>query len=286
MTLRNLLPVALVLTSCQKVPNLDKISDALQPYLPTVSFQDLDLRTIDWEHVEVDLKFNVENPNPLQVKIASFSYDLALEGTQVLEGTQTDGFTLPAEDKATLTVPLSLTFSNIKDLLGSTRGKDELGFVLAGKLGFDTPAGVAKIPYTAKGDFPVLRTPNISLKKVKVTDLSVLENNASINVVLDVKNKGAANISFTDFDYKFSLNGSQIASGAVASLGEAVTGDSVVKLPIDLKLTSAASALLSLFQGGGTSDAALSASFNVGTPFGTLPLSIDETGNVQIVQAD
>ena len=286
MTLRDLLPLALILTSCQKIPNLDKISDALQPYLPTVSFQDLDLRAIDWEHVEVDLKFNVENPNPLQVKIASFSYDLALEGVHVLEGTQKDGFTLPADDKATLTVPMSLTFSTIRDLLGGTRGKDELAFALTGKLGFDTPAGVAKIPYTASGDFPVLRTPNISLKKIKVTDLSLLQNNASINVVLDVKNKGAANISFTDFDYTFSLNGGQIASGAVASLGDAATGDSVVKLPIDLKLTSAASAQLSLFQTGGNSDAALSASFKVGTPFGTLPLSIDEKGNVQVVTAD
>jgi LEA14-like dessication related protein len=279
-------PLALLLASCPKSGTLDKVSEALEPYLPTVKFQDLSLRDIDWEHVEVDLQFRVDNPAPLQVKLASLSYALSLEGTSVLEGTMKDGLSLPAQDAATLTVPMSLQFDDIRSLLGSTRGKDELGFVLSGKMGFDTPVGVAKVPYTAKGDFPVLRTPKVALKKVKVTDLSLVQDQASLNVVLDVWNKGEASIGLSDFDYQFSLNGSKVASGTVASLGDAAAGESVVKLPIDVKLSGAAGALLSLLQKGGETDAKLAASFTVTTPFGELPLSVDESGDLQVVKAD
>ena len=277
-----LLPL-LALAGCPKLGDLGGVADALDPYMPKVSYSDLSLRDIDWEQAEVDLVFDVTNPNPLKVSLASLSYALELEGNSVLSGDKSDGLDLPAEGQTQLTVPLTLVFADIASLLSEVKGKDELGFELSGNMGFDTPVGVAKVPYDASGKFPVLRTPRFSFEGVRVGELAVLQNKASIEVDLGVENRGENTLSFADFDYTFSLKGTEVASGTVADLGDAAgNATSTLTLPIDLQLTSLGSSIVDLIKNKGSADAGLTATMDVTTPWGELPLEIDESGKVTV----
>lgn len=282
MRLRTILltvPLALGLVGC---PKLGDLGSALEPFMPKVTFNKVGLRDINWEQVDVNLVFNVENPNPLKVALATFSYDLDLAGTDLTSGTMKDGFTLPAEGKTKLKVPMTFVFTDMANLLSATKGQDKLGLKASGKMGFNTPVGVAQVPYKASGEMPVLRTPKFSFKNIKVASFEPLQNTATIKVNLGVLNKGEGSLDFKDFDYSLKLDGTKVGSGTVSALGAATGGNetTTLSLPIDLKLTQAGTAIVNLIKDKGDTKAALDASMTVATPFGDLPLSVNESGKV------
>ncbi len=278
-----LAPTLLLATGCPKLGGLEGIGEALDPYKPKVTFKKVGLRDINWEEVDLNLVFKVENPNPLKVALAKFSYDLDLEGNDIVKGSMDDGLELPAEDSATLKIPLTLTFSEMASLLSDTKGKDELSMGLSGKLGFNTPVGVVEVPYNAEGDVPVLRPPKFAFKGIQIDKVDLLSNKASMKVNLKVTNQGKESLAFENFDYTFKLKDTKVAAGKVSSLGEADgDGTSTLSLPIDVTLSSLGSSVVSLIKDGGDADAGLKASMDVTTPFGAVPLSINESGKVTL----
>ncbi len=268
----------LLLVGCQKLGGLSGIGEALEPYRPDVSFEKLDLQEIDFSHVEVDLLFSVNNKAPVGLSLASLDYQFELEGEQVLSGEQSDGLSLPADGQAELTVPISLTFSDISSLLGAAKGKDVLEFGLSGDMGIDTPAGVLQLPYSAAGELPVLRAPSVALSGLRVDDLALLENRATVALDLSVTNDGGASIGLKDLDYTLKLAGAEVADGQLSSLGSVDGGSTqTVSLPINLTLTSLGSAALEAIKSGGQVQVGLSGGLSVETPYGSVPLSIDRS---------
>ena len=268
------------LMGCQK---MGPLGDALQTLKPTVEFNRLRTDEIDFEGIDATLVFNVDNPNPVALSLASMTYALDIEGISVLSGTKPKGFSLPASDAAKLRVPLSLQFSEIADLLSETRGRDELSFGVAGKMGFDTPIGEMSLPYQADGQFPVLRPPKVAFSKLRVKDLALLQDKATLALDLDVTNRGGAAITLADVDYKLSLAGARVASGAVARLG-AVEADQTqqVSVPIEVKLSGLGSAIVSALTDRTSLNADFAADMSIDTPFGAVPLHLDESGQLQI----
>ena len=58
----------------------------LEPFLPKVKFDTLSVRNISFQEANVDFVFSIENPNPVNVKLASFSYALGFEEIPLLSG--------------------------------------------------------------------------------------------------------------------------------------------------------------------------------------------------------
>ena len=79
-------------------------------------------------------------------------------------------------------------------MVQAVRGQDDIAFGLDGSFGFDTPIGPLDIPYDEQGGFPAPRRPEISLKKVKLKDLSL--QGVSFDVKLDVDNDHGSNLLF------------------------------------------------------------------------------------------
>lgn len=269
-----------MLLGCQK---LGSVGDALKTRQPTISYKRLKTDNIDFSGIDATLVFQIDNPNPVQIALASVDYALQIEGEEVLTGAKDDGLTLAASDTTNLKVPLSLTFDGISSLLDATRGKDELGFGVSGDMGFNTPIGELKLPYNAEGSFPVLRAPKVSLKKLRVEELAVLKDSASLALDLDVTNRGGAAISFKDIDYKLSLAGASVASGKLAQLGSIEGSETeTVSVPIDITLTGLGQAVITALTDRSALNTAFSADLSVETPFGDIPLSLDESSRLQL----
>ena len=63
----------------------------VEPYMPTVTFSELRVNDVDWDGIESDFVFNVNNPNPLTINLDRFNYSLAFEevadvGVENLDG--------------------------------------------------------------------------------------------------------------------------------------------------------------------------------------------------------
>ena len=255
--------------------------EEVDPFLPTVSFSRLDVKSVTFEDVQADFVFKVNNPNPIDIKLARFDYLLAFEGVDFLDGDDPDGLELLGDADNELALPVGFTFQGLYDMVQATRGQDDIGFNLEGSFGFNTPAGVVNLPYDAGGDFPALRTPKFTPQKVRVQNLDF--SGATLALDLAVDNEHESNLIFEQFDYQLSLEGSSLASGLVDNLGT-VDGatEGTLTLPFDVSFADAGAGLYDALTGGDKIDVGIGAGMDVDTPFGVIPLSIDETGKVSL----
>ncbi|MFT5583592.1 MAG: LEA14-like dessication related protein [Cognaticolwellia sp.] len=276
-TSRALVAISLLplLTACEGWEDFE-----LDPYLPTVTFENLEVLDVDWDGVEADFVFNVNNPNPIDVNLARFDYGLAFQEVEWLNGDDPDGLTLGASGSSELALPVSFKFQDLYDLVQAVRGQDNIDFGLQGSFGFDTPAGPIDLPYAEAGDFPAPRKPGVSLNSLKVQDISF--SGADLNLRLDVDNSHGSALGLAALDYDLSLAGIDLGSGYIADLGR-VDGDSQTRLaiPVHVDFLGGAAALYSVLQGEKL-DVDLRATLDVDTPFGVLPLTVNEFGQVNV----
>ncbi|MCP4804225.1 MAG: hypothetical protein GY913_23555 [Proteobacteria bacterium] len=252
----------------------------LDPYLPTVTFQRLDVLAVDWDGVDADFVFDVHNPNPVDVSMARFDYALAFEEIEWLAGDDPDGLFLGAEGDSELALPVAIEFQALFDMVQAVRGQDDIGFGLDGSFGFDTPIGPVDVPYDEDGGFPAPRRPEFELNRLKLKDLSLA--GADLNLKLDVDNDHGSNIFLQDVNYDIALAGLDVGGGYIAELGEidgATSGS--VNIPITIDFLDAGTALYSVLQGDEL-EVSFRADMNVDTPFGLVPLEVDRLSEIGI----
>jgi len=270
------------LVSCGQ---LGQLADALKPYTPKIHFKTLSLQGLSFSQIDVDFVFTIDNPNPLNVKLDTFSYALGLEGVRLVSGVNEQGVALKAKGSSELSLPVSLRFSDIFEAVSSAAGKDELDFALSGDFGFQTPVGMARVPFEEEGSFPVIHAPDVSLEGIRMGKLDLLKQTASLRIDIGLANpSGGSALSFSGFDYNIALGDSPVATGLVNDIPEVGAGArQTVTIPLDLDLRSVGSAIVSAVTGKKALDVKLGATVQVGTPFGKVPLSVDESGNLKIL---
>lgn len=265
-----LAPALLLSTGCE----------VLSEYLPTIAFDRLDVDSVDWNGATADFVFRVDNPNPIEVKLARFDYSLAFADVQWLEGDDPDGLILDAEGGSELALPVTIEFETLYEVVQATRGIDTIPFGLEGSFGFNTPAGVVDLPYNADGGFPALRTPSFGFQKLRVDELDW--SSATIAVDLAVDNEHESTLDFTNFNYALALDGTSVGTGFLSELG-AVEGaeTGTLSVPFTIDFLDAGTAIYEALTSGEV-DVGLQATTDVLTPFGAVPLSVDESGRVDI----
>lgn len=272
----------LALSSCAKLGGLENLG--LDAFMPKVSFKRVKVNELDFKQIGTDFVFAIENPNPIKVKLASFKYDLDLAGNDLIAGNQADGLELQAQGESKLVFPVSVVFADLFKLVGDMKGKDAVPFTFKGAIGFNTPLGEIKIPFQDTGDFPVIHLPKISFQAVRVGKIDLLKQSATLNVDLGVAHDGGAAIGFDGFDYALSFSGRKVAEGVLEHLATVEGGATQkVSLPVQLNLLEIGATIVDAITKKTKLDVDLGATVQVGTPFGVVPLTINERGDVDVL---
>lgn len=255
----------------------------LDQYKPTVQFKNLDVQDVNFTGADTEFVFNVRNPNPISVTLASLTYDLDLAGVNFFTGEKPKGMSLGAAADTELRIPVNVQFANLIKLTGDIKGKDNVPFGLKGNIGFNTPLGVIELPYDEGGEFPMLQKPEISFQGLRVTDLALLQNKASLGLDLNVTHKQASILNFQDFKYDMYLKGTKVGGGTIGQFATIEPNETgLVTIPIDLNLLQAGTAIVSAIKDRDQVKVRLDADLNVDTPFGILPLDIDKSKMLQL----
>lgn len=254
----------------------------LSGFIPTVTFSRFSVNDLDFEHIDTDFVFSVDNPNPVGVPLDRFNYDLSLMDVSIVTGDDPSGLELVADGSSEVALPVSLDFANIYDAITATRGEDDVGFGLAGDFGFDTDIGPVDITYDERGDFPALRTPKVKLGKLKLQTIG--SSKVDFGLAIDVDNDHGSALGFTDLGMKIKFAGVQVGNGTIADAGS-VDGASTgtLELPFSVDYADAIDAIAAVASGEPLK-VDLDADVTVSTPFGPVPLHIDEGGNIDVVQ--
>ncbi|TNE84569.1 MAG: hypothetical protein EP330_29210 [Deltaproteobacteria bacterium] len=262
--------------------------DEIDQFAPDVRFDRIDVQDINFQQASVDFVFQVDNPNPIDLGLSSFSYNFGMEEVPLFSGDNPDGFQLEALGESPLVLPVSLTWQDTWDTVQATRGLDTIGFGLDGHMGFAVPlerfeGEEVRVPYNEGGEFPALRTPKFSLGKVKVNQVNLFQNSADLAIEFNVDNDHASTLFFDRFDYTVHLAGNEVGTGLIGSLGQ-VDGATVDKftLPLSVNLFQLGDAGWQAIVNRQPLDARLSADMDVDTPFGLVPLAINEQARVNV----
>lgn len=262
--------------------------DELEDFAPTVRFDRMDVQDINFQDASVDFVFQVDNPNPVRLGLSSFSYNFGMEENPLFGGDNEDGFELEPLGSSPLVLPVSLAWEDTWTAVTATRGLDTIGFGLDGHMGFQVPLEKYKdeevrVPYNEGGEFPALRTPKFQLGKVKVRQLNLFTQTADLDIEFNVDNDHASTLFFDSFDYAVSLAGNEVGTGLIGSLGQ-VDGANTDKfvLPLSVNLLQLGDAGWQTLVNRQPIDARLAADMDVDTPFGLVPLSINERANVGV----
>ena len=262
----------------------EELGAVVQEIIPKLSFNNLEVNDIDFEKADVNFLFNVDNPNPVAVKLSSFDYALGLADTPLLDGSNEDGLELEASGTSEVSLPVNLSWESTWNTVQATRGLDDVGFNLGGHFGFDNPDDdfdEVKVPYDESGSFPALRVPKFDFGQVRIKQVSALEllTTQSIPIEIDLKvdNDHGSALFFDNFDYNLALNNSHIASGTLNTFHVPGATQDTITLPVNVSGRGVITTLVGLL-GNPHIDVGLDANMDVDTPFGIVPFAIDETG--------
>ncbi len=252
------------------------------PFLPTVTFDRMEVQTLDWEGVAADFVFDIHNPNPVAVQAARFDYALAFEGVGFLDGDAPEGWLLDASGTSELALPAHFGFQTLYDMVQAVRGKDDIDFHLDGSFGFDTPLGPLDLSFAEAGDFPAPRRPTLELDRLVLNSLTFTGADLTLDLLVD--NDHGANLHFLDLQWDLDLEGLSVASASVSDLGQ-VNGASQksFSVPISLDFLETGVAVYQALTKRSI-DAAFSASVQVDTPFGMLPLDWSQSRSLNLVR--
>jgi LEA14-like dessication related protein len=280
---RHLVPLALVgLVGCGKSGGIAGIP-GIERYLPQVSFDRLAIKDVSFEKVDTAVVLAVRNPYPLKVSLASFAWDLSLDGHHLVGGKGKNGLTLDPSGTSRVRVPVSVAFRDLVDLVGVGKGKDQVPFTVTGSMGFDTPLGQVKLPWRGKGAFPVLRVPRVKLAGLRLKNLDVGSLSATLALDLALSHDQGSTLTFHGLDYGLSFGGHHVLDGKVEKVAAVAPGaTSTVSLPLTVSLVAVGSTVADAIRSHGALDVGFDAKVQVDTPIGTVPLGIDERGKLTV----
>ncbi len=246
---------------------------------PVVTLQKTDVTDLSFTEGTILFGFNVTNPNPIGVTVQKVSYQLDLNGKKFIQGVLNKGITVKASGTAPFELPITIRFmefyQSVQDLLKSER----VAYDLAGTLSI----GPFEVPYKTGGSLPVPKLPEISLKNVKVTRLTLA--GAGLLFTLHLKNGNSFSVSPSGLHYRIELAGTRFAEGdAEQILSMRKDGESTIELPLNVSFIELGKSAYNLLTRS-ASRYQISGNMRLNIPsLGTQQIPFQKSGEVSLVK--
>jgi len=241
------LPASLALAGCSGVQQM--LGAAFEkPRLTYESFQPTEL---DLEGVTLALRYRVDNPNSVGLKLSNLDYKVEVDGRQAVAGAAKTGLSIPARGSAPLEIPVRVRYADVPGLVQTLYTRDEIPFHVEGSAGLSTPVGVIGLPFSYTGKIPTPKLPQIALTGISLHGVSF--EGLSFDVKLEVKNPNPFQLPVGGLAYALQVGGSEVLGGARQVLGTVPAGGkTAIAIPVKIPFARAADAAGKLMRGQAT----------------------------------
>lgn len=180
------------------------LGDLLVFERPTATLDAVRVTGLSFEGAELTADITIENPNAVGISLTELSYQFDVEGSRVLSGTTPDGLTIEAFGESRVSVPLAVTFNEIRDVVRIAAGQWELAYVLTTTLSFELPVlGEVTIPLEQEGTLPVVRLPRVEVAELRLESIGF--SGAQLQLSLEVENPNRFPLGFERLQYNFAV---------------------------------------------------------------------------------
>lgn len=269
--------VLLLLSSCNTLRDLSNIQK------PSVRYSSMSIDDISFSDITLLFDFEVNNPNNFGVSADQYRYEFFINGKEFITGIQTENLSIAGQSKSIIQIPVSLTFSEVFNTLGSVVRQDSIAYRISSEVQFDGDRiGQQSVPVSAKGVLPVPRLPQIEFTDLSVRELSlsVAEMVASIRV----KNPNTFGISLSDASYDLEVNDYPWFETTIdRTINLEGSESELISIPVRLNSSQMGPVLLDMLKGEKefkyqlTGSARVSADIQGFTGFDILPFNLSGT---------
>lgn len=211
---------------------------------PTATFSGMQITDADLFKSTAVFSFNIDNPNPINIRARRITYDLKLNGRDFVNGQLDQGATLAAGGSSTLRIPVTMAYLDFFDSMAqlwSTRSAD---YALTG--GFTV--GPFVIPFQAHGVLDLPKIPKLSLESIKIQKLSL--SGAILQCRVQMSNPNAFDLLFKKMDYTLSLGGASLGRASALPPGPiGKNSKSTIALALDVSFAQLGRSAYRLLQG-------------------------------------
>ncbi len=130
---------------------------------PTASLQGVRFDKVSLDSTNLLFDVEVQNPYPVDLPLLNMAYTVNSSGSKLFDGKADIQKLIPARDKATITLPATISYLDVFNALKSFKPGSNIPYQADVGLSFDAPAlGVINIPISQKGEFAVPAIPKPS----------------------------------------------------------------------------------------------------------------------------
>lgn len=275
----------LTLAACH-ARGLQDVRDALEAAAPTARLEATRLTRIGWDGVAADLVLALDNPNAVRVVLDRWAWQIDVDGRPLLSGVQPEGAVIDAQGTSQVTLPVELSFQTAASLLPNLRERTEIPLGLQAEVGVRTPFGPVRVPVDLHTTVPMLHVPRVELLGLRMGSIDLLRQQATVNLVVGLSHRFADTARFEDVHWAFRLDNRDLVSGHLDELATVAPGPPhQTELPVTFNLAQAGALVLDHLQRKRPIQAGFVAEISVSTPWGSLPLRVDERSLVPFVDA-
>ncbi|HYO52298.1 LEA type 2 family protein [Archangium sp.] len=216
---------------------------------PRLTFKSARLSQASLADATIDLVYQLENPNPLGLSLASVDYAFFVEDKQVVAGTPAKGINIAANGSSELVFPANVKFADIVSVVQTFLNKDSARYKAQGTLGVQTPLGVLRFPLEHEGTFEVPKIPQVQFESPRISNVTL--QGATVEFPLTVKNRNSFPLPVSGISGALKVAGSNVGDLSTGDLGLIEPGSTrQLTLPLKINFLSAAAAANALRSGG------------------------------------
>lgn len=273
--MRKLLLLLPLLASCSLLQQA--VSSAFER--PSLAFRDVKLDHIDFNGADVNLLFDVTNPNSSGIDLDAASYALAIEGHPVATGAPPKGLQVPGKGTSTVTLPAHVVWNQLAPALEAVLSKKTLAYKASGSLGVNSPIGLINLPLEHEGVVEPPHLPGIDLQAPRIVSLHL--TGARLALPLKLTNTNAFPLPLGALDGIVEIEGARVGTVALAQPPALQpSGEQTVELPLDVNFLQTGFAVASAVKSGA---AHIKLDGTLRSMGASLPLHVDQ--NVRFTQS-
>jgi LEA14-like dessication related protein len=268
---KRLVAAALALSVLSGCAYLQKfLSNAFKQ--PSLVFKNANFTDFSLAGLNLDTVWELNNPNPVGISLASVDYALFIDSKQVVSGAPQNGLQLAANGASQLHFPAGIKFQDLVAVVDTFLNKDTAAWKAEGGLGVQTPIGVLRFPLAADGIFEVPKIPQIAFGNPRISNLTF--QGATIEFPLTVTNKNSFPMPIAGVTGNLAVAGSNVGTISTGDLGAMTAkGARQVAIPINVNFFQVAGAAANALKGG---QAPVTFNAQVQSGGQALPIKIDQ----------
>ena len=214
------------ITGCEQL-QLDKMVQE-----PTLRVQNIAVSQVNLNSVGLNLTMNVANPNNYALALAGYDYRIRFNDRELVKGSTDQGFRVPANQSSQVTVPFTVGFREVKQLIDSMGASNTLRYEVDADMRLDAPVlNLFNIKSHKKGEITIPQLPQVSFGDLQVKSFNFTE--ASFQLAMHITNPNSFGLDLKDIDYQFSMGGERWFDGKIdktVKLGEKQTTLSLIHI--------------------------------------------------------